>query len=386
MKKPLTSGAIFVAACLIAASLQPCLSQAVAYVYVASASEISGYSAAADGRLTAIPNMPVAARVSHLSTTSKTVFGPGTDNKNIYSFNIGSNGALTAGPVTNVQQYNTNGCPGTLGPTQVDFRGLYLYSLVIGIDCGSGIGTHVFDIGSGGSLNHYNAWYTQIPHSGPPTPIRLLGTGNFAFLTGCSHNGTQYTPTTLIYNTVAPFPGGLYPFGTYTQAPEPSDPEDFFCPSRLAPDPSNHLAFAFRKFYPSIGKLSTPYFLASYTVDTQGRLSTQSNYINMPAASIGTLSDMSISPGGNLLVVTGSYGFELFRFNGGSPITKITHLMASDPVVKSGWDKAGHLFVLTNSSLFVYNATTSGVQLAPGAPYPVSGDKPYSMIVRSPTN
>ena len=387
MKRPLNFTAIWIAACLIAGYAQPSMSQAVAYVYVANSTQISGYSAARDGRLTLIPKLPIDASVSHLSTTSTTLFGPGIDNKNIYSFNIGTDGVLTPGSVTYAQQYNTNGCPGVLGPTELDQTGTYLYDLVIGIDCTTiDVGTQVYWIGSGGKLTHYNGWYTQIQHAGPPHPVRFLGTNNFAFITGCSHYGSQFTPITRIYNTVTPFPGGLYPAGTYNEVPEPSDPQDFYCPAMLAADPSNHLAYAFRKYYPSISKLSTPYFLASYTVDIQGHFSTQSNYTNMPAANIGILSDMSISPDGKLLAVSGSYGFELFYFNGGSPIKKISHLVASDPVIQLAWDKADHLYVLTTSSLFVYNSTSTGVQQAPGSPYAISGSKPFSVISLSLTH
>jgi hypothetical protein len=207
----------------------------------------------------------------------------------------------------------------------------------------------------------------------------LLGTDQFAFVTGCAHYGSQFIPTTLIYhtgNTV--FPGGLVPDGQYNEAPEPSDAADFYCPAMLTGDPSNHLAYAFRKYYPSISELSTPYFLASYTVDTQGNLSTESNYTNMPAANIGTLSSMSISPSGSLLAVAGSYGFELFHFDGGSPITKIGGLFASGPVTQVAWDKDSHLYVLTTSSLFVYTASSTGVEHAPGSPYTLSGSGPFS--------
>ncbi len=388
MRRDFNFIATSIGACLILGSAQPSISQAVAYVYVANSVEITGYSAAADGRLTGIPKLPIDASVSYLSTTGNTVFGPGIDNKNIYSFVIAKDGELSAGSVTYAQQYNTNGCPGTLGPTQVDSTGSYLYDLVIGIDCtATDVGTQVYWIGSGGKLSHYLGWYTQIQHAGPPHAIRLLGTNNFAFITGCSHNAAQFTPTTLIYNTATTFfPGGLYPNGSYSGTPEPSDPQDFYCPAMLVSDPSNHLAYAFRKYYPSISKLSTPYFLASYTVDTQGNLSTQSNYTNMPAANIGILSDMSISPDGNLLAVAGSYGFELFHFKGANPITKITHLMASDPVIQSAWDKAGHLYILTHSSLYVYNASAAGVQIAPGSPYAISGSGPFSLVALSLTH
>jgi hypothetical protein len=95
---------------------------------------------------------------------------------------------------------------------------------------------------------------------------------------------------------------------------------------------------------------------------------------------------MSINPAGNLLAVAGSYGFELFHFNGGSPITKIGGLVASDPVSQVAWDKAGHLYALTTSSLYVYTASGTGVEPAPGSPYTLSGSGPFSLIALSLTH
>lgn len=392
MKHALKVAFTLITVCLTAGFAQPAKGQA-AYVYVAGSTKITGYSAAADGRLTPIPGLPIPASVSHLSTTSKTVFGPGTDNVHIYSFNIGADGTLVPGPVTDAEQYNDNQCPGTLGPTQIDYSGSYLYSLVTpyvnsadGCD-DSGIATHVYPIKSGGALGEGLGWYTQINYSGAPNSLRILGNNKFAYLTGCAHYGSNFTPTTEIWELgTGSFAGWLLYQGTYDQAPEPSDSEDFFCPSMLTGDPTNHLAYALRKYYPSKSELSTPYYLASYTADSQGNLSTESNYTNMPTASIGTLSSMSINPAGDLLAVAGSYGFELFHFNGDSPITKIGSLHASDPVAELGWDKAGHLYVLTGSKLYVYAATASGVEAASGSPYTLSGSGPFSMIALSLTD
>jgi hypothetical protein len=388
MENSLKVAAAVTAACLAAGFAPSTQAQAAAYVYVAGSTQISGYSASTTGQLTPILGLPIPASVSHLSTTSKTVFGPGNDNVNIYSFNIGPGGLLVPGPVTDAQANNTDGCAAPLGPTQIGPSGQYLYSLVFEGPCGGGEAvTYAYVIKSGGALDEIDGWYTQIFHAGTMNPVRVEGNGQYAFFTGCEHDGDDYIPVTLITSPGSTvFPGGMYPAGRYTDAPEPSDPAEFFCPAMLATDPTTHIAYAFRKFYPSLNKLSTPYYLASYSVDSMANLSTTSNYTNMPSASIGTLSTLSISPAGNLLAVAGSYGFELFRFNGGSPITKIEGLVASDPVTELGWDKAGHLYVLTQSKLYVYTATTSGVTQAEGSPHTLTGAGPFSMIADSLTH
>jgi hypothetical protein len=94
----------------------------------------------------------------------------------------------------------------------------------------------------------------------------------------------------------------------------------------------------------------------------------------------------NISPSGKLLAVAGSYGFELFKFNGSSPITKIGSLVSTGSVTELGWDKAGHLYVLTAGSLYVYTTTSAGVESVSGSPYTLSGTGPYSMIAHSLTD
>jgi hypothetical protein len=80
---------------------------------------------------------------------------------------------------------------------------------------------------------------------------------------------------------------------------------------------------------------------------------------------------MSISPSGKLLAA-GGQGFQVFHFNGSSPITHYTGLLeAEDSFAEFGWDRDNHLFALSGNALFVYTATPTSVKQAAGSPYSI---------------
>jgi hypothetical protein len=80
---------------------------------------------------------------------------------------------------------------------------------------------------------------------------------------------------------------------------------------------------------------------------------------------------MSISPSGKLLAA-GGQGFQVFHFNGSSPITKYTGLLqAKDSFEEFGWDKENHLYAVSSNALFVYTATPTSIKEAAGSPYSI---------------
>ena len=87
-------------ALLIAAGAYPQVVSAqanspVAYVYVSRPTHVDGFAASASGKLTPVPGSSFSnISVSHMSVTSKFLFGAGDDNQSIYSFSIAKNGAL----------------------------------------------------------------------------------------------------------------------------------------------------------------------------------------------------------------------------------------------------------------------------------------------------
>jgi hypothetical protein len=70
-----------------------------------------------------------------------------------------------------------------------------------------------------------------------------------------------------------------------------------------------------------------------------------------------------MAPSGKELVVGGK-GFQLFHFNGSSPITKFTGLEQSSVQFQQfRWDKAGHLYALSGGKLYVFNVSPTRVEL-----------------------
>jgi hypothetical protein len=121
--------------------------------------------------------------------------------------------------------------------------------------------------------------------------------------------------------------------------------------------------------------------LATYTADSHGNLTTKSTYENMPATALQFINTMSISPSGKLLAV-GGQGFQVFHFNGGSPITHFSGvLQAGYAFQQFGWDGDNHLYALGGGKLFVYTVTPTSITEASGSPYSIP--EASSVIVRS---
>jgi hypothetical protein len=202
----------------------------------------------------------------------------------------------------------------------------------------------------------------------------MSGTGNFGYDGWCGEDDDNLSAID-IYKRESN--GMLQYVGQETTAPT-----DYagaaYCAGQVANDSANHLAVAFQREDDKTGDngyFEGPYFLASYTEDSTGNLTTTSNSDNMPEAMVSNNFDvttMSISPANNFLAVGGETGFQIFHFNGGSPITTDSGVfLPTVTIQKFGWDKANHLFVLGGGDLYVYTVTSSGISQAPGSPYSI---------------
>jgi hypothetical protein len=156
--------------------------------------------------------------------------------------------------------------------------------------------------------------------------------------------------------------------------------------SMLAADTTDHLVAPVYEFIdPDIYK---PAQLATYTADSHGNLNTTSKVGNMPYTALTYVVGVSISPSAKLLAVaeaggTNEGGFQVFHFNGGSPITKYTGLQhESEQFVEFGWDSDNHLYALSSTNLHVYTATSSSVKEVSGSPYSIP--EAVSVIVVKP--
>ncbi len=180
--------------------------------------------------------------------------------------------------------------------------------------------------------------------------------------------------------------GALQNAGGLAVEPGAANPIDLLCPFLIAGDPSDHLAIAWHDLN-DLGEPAGSDVLVSYTAHGAGNLTTTTTVDDMVSSDLASISAMSISPSGELLVVGGKNGFELFHFNGHNPITHYTGALAtSDQFVKFGWDGHNHLYALSVGAstyqLRVYTVTSTSFTEDPGSPLTVPGSA-ASLIVRA---
>lgn len=339
-------------------------SSPVAYVYVSRPTHVDGFAASSSGKLTAISGSPWAnISVSHMSVTKKFLFGAGDDDQTLYSFSIGSNGAIKQVATLDAQSYNSSNCGG-MGPIAIDPSGSTVYNIVNN-DCDDLI--QAYQIKSNGTLS-----YVGSTDSGVPTdlfqmgPLSFLGGGKYAYQWGCG--GDSFPAGGLIqYKRQS---NGLLVAESYPGLPNPKNTDDIYCPEAIAGDPSDHMAVAGIEYDEYFDEIP-PSLLFDYTTSSSGKLTTSTSYKNATETTFGYVGTMSISPSGKYLAV-GGQGFEVFHFNGSSQPTKFTGvLQAGSGFQQFAWDKSNHLYALTNNALYVYTISPSKITEAPGSPYSI---------------
>jgi hypothetical protein len=349
----------------------------VAYVYVSSTlkggnvNEIEAFAAASDGKLTAVSGSPFQENVTNMAVNGKYLFATNSSGTAIESFSIESDGALRYAATTDTAQ--ANDC-NVLGPLFLDHTGKSLYDME-------------FD-GSGCDNNTYVTFSVDESNGGLKDPGNSGG------------NAWLYLPATFIGNNVYAYSAdciedaywGIYGFkrsddGLLTEIAINADPptppqDDFYCPSLAAADPTDHVAIS---MLPVNGEDLNPDGLpqiATYTVDAEGNLNTTSTRNNMPKTSVGSVTDLKMSPSGKLLAVGGTEGLEIFHFNGSKPVTHYSGILKKDEIDQCFWDNHNHLYAISRSAdkLYVFTITPTSYSEAPGSPYTVS--QPQNVIVQ----
>jgi hypothetical protein len=348
----------------------------VAYVYVSRPTHMDGFAASSTGKLTPVPGSPFAnILVGGMSVNKKYLFGE--NGSDIFTFSIASDGALTQVSKIDVQSYNP-GPLGNIGPVRIDATGTTVYTEVFNSEDRTLIES--FKIEGNGDLQYLGnadsgVFTDQISLFSPS----VLENNKYAYQGGdLDFDDTEF-PVLVTYKRESN--GLLSALDGEATFPKPAPAYYTFFLDALALNPSDHLAFAVE----SLDYEYTPHghdLLGTFTADSHGKLSTTSTYANMPSTEFTNVGTMSISPSGKLLAVAGnnfgcggcgSIGFQIFHFNGSSPITHYTGLIqASHPFTQFGWDGANHLYALSaDGFLFVYTVTPTSITEAPGSPYSI---------------
>lgn len=334
----------------------------VAYVYVSRPTHIDGFAASSKGVLTPVPGSPFLGKIQSMAVSSSLLFGSGADMTNVYSFHVASDGALKPAETTNVQTHNSSGCGG-LGPPLLDHTGDSLYAGVNtggsgpGFDCADGSFESFSIEKSTGALKFLGITGDIFGFFGQ---LSFIGNNKFAYGASCTQESAgvafdlagfeRKSSGDLIYSIDGP-------------TPNPKEPDSFYCTLASTSDPANHVAVVLQSVSNETDEPNGPLQLATYSADSKGNLTTKSTYENMPATELTSISDIEMAPSGKELVVGGK-GFQLFHFNGSSPITKFTGLEQSSVQFQQfRWDNAGHLYALSGGTLYVFKETSTGVEL-----------------------
>jgi hypothetical protein len=351
-------------------------SSPVAFVYLSneigssSTYEVTGFAAAANGKLSAIPGSPFSANLQNTAVNGKYLFGVTPNSVYIDSYKIEPDGALSFDKATNLAKYNACGESIGLG---FDHSGSTLYNLELEGDCANNLYESFSVNESTGALNH-----VQNFDGSPGFQQNLVFSGNnvYGYGVSCYHDDFGFFGFKRNSN------GSLTALNINPALPA-AKANDAYCPLVVAADPANHLAFGFQAYTdlpygPTVGAPQ----LGTYTIGSSGNITTTSTYKNMPAVSTGTIIDINMSPSGKLLAVGGSKGLQVFHFNGASPLTHFTGLLTSEDIEQVGWDNSNHLYALsvTHGKLFVFTVTPSSVSQAPGSPYTVH--RPWGFIIQ----
>lgn len=379
---------------------------AAAYVYVTNSPagnnqyQITAYSADANGQLTPLAGSPFNDNVVGIVANGAFLMGEtvpqysstGTISNNyIDAFKIGSDGALTPAPQTNVNQ-SVSACASS-GRMVFDRTGQSLYQIEANIDCANkGVASFSVDQSSG-NLTYLGNVVTGRYMS---NEISISGDNQFAYsaATSCMYPAFQ---------ALARASSGQLSFNKSSMRPAPPAPPPGAPPNQLvtgyvpgqsATDSSNHIVFA---EFPCFGQGGpTQPQLATYTIDTSGNLSTTDTYATMPTAALLTTVNgrIVISPSDKYLAVADYGGLQIYHFNGASPVTTFTNVLTTDNISQIAWDRNDHLYAITGSSpatptgglknankLYVFTVTDTSVTQAPGSPYTIAF--PAALAVQS---
>ncbi len=341
-------------------------SSPVAYVYVSSGNgsngRVYGAAAASNGALSLLPGTPYPYNVNYMAVNGAWLFGVGTLDASIQSLSIAPNGALT------MKDTYTLPTGGGAISVYLDHTGSTLYAdyyttnndyLSFSIDQDTGQLTEIGDLPGSPSDNN---------------PVSFIGNNIYAYSSSCYH----FTPE--IIGVERATNGTLSGINNFNPPFPAEQSGGFYCPWRAAADPTNHVAIALEPLNSNWGQ-DGPWQLATYTADSSGNLTTSSTYSNMPSVLVGAVNDYWMSPSGKYLAVGGTSGFQIFNFNGASPITQYTGLLTTSPIDQIFWDNSNHVYALSRSAakLYVFTVTSSGVTQAPGSPHAVP--TPLNLIV-----
>ena len=372
----------------------------VAHVYVNSGTKIVAYSAAANGKLTAVSGSPFNFNISLSAANGHYMFGFLPNSETIESLSMSSSGALKKAKTLDTTKFNAvPDCEINYWAGQglkTDHSGLSLYNAAIPGDfpCDTYFQSYRIE-DSDGALTFQNNVNDGL---GGSSSMNVLGNDKFLYSPSCSAAfGNSPSPAISVFERMsngelATTNAGVAipPAPNDTHNPEGGSNPGYFCPGAMATDPTDHAAMLLSALEyvdgqdggnPNYG----PIYIATYTADSKGNLKTTSTYKNMATLPVDNLYNGSclacnalrMAPSGKLLAAGGSAGVLLFHFNGASPVTTYKTLLAGNTINSILWDNNNHMYALGtdskgNGKLWVYTVTPTSTSEATGSPYSIT--------------
>jgi hypothetical protein len=352
-----------------------------AFVYVTSNysgsnNRVVGYSADSTGKLTQISGSPWADNISWMVANGKYLFGSDNiandDYRNIYRYQILSNGALKYLGATDIQTHGSSADTCNQGGyLTLDHTGQSLYQDVSQNNCNEEQAYQAWSVNSTTSALSYLSSTGQSEYL--MSPMTFTGNNQWAYAIGCNFAIEDFQGFKRESN------GALTAVNVNFNWPTAPPTQSYWteCLALATADPGNHMAVDV--YYPD----GEPDHIATYTVNTTtGDTMTNSTYDNTPPTAVGHIRWMSMAPSGRTLAVGGDNGLQLFSFYPwGQQVTVHTGLLTTAPIDMVSWDNSNHIYAISNADSRMY-VFTYGAQVtqAPGSPYVVS--HPLTLFVQ----
>jgi hypothetical protein len=350
------------------------------FVYAPTANGVYAYESSSAGKLTPIKGSPFT-QVSGSSVGGNGSYFLSLAPAFLHSYKVSSTGAI-GDQVSEIdtQSYTDAQC-GSAFAAKLDHTGQYVYVLLNGSNDNDRIGCdalQTYEISKTGVLTFKGA--TNLGNTYPGLPS-IAGKDIFSYTFILSPSTCQPVLQPLKREST----GVIQPIVVEHNdpTPEPNVWDGYLLSGYLTNDPTDHMAMALR---PTVGDAcqAGKYQLASYTVGSQGNLTSTNTWENMPTLA-GQINAILMSPAGKYLAVATGPGVQVFHFNGASPITPFSGMVGtSGSIVHLGWDVWSHLYAWNVSNkLHVYDVTSSGVKEASGSPYVIPVAVNESIVVVS---
>jgi hypothetical protein len=339
---------------------------------------VYGFRASSTGRLSPIPGSPfkpageiVGATPTKFFTLGKTL---------IHSYGISSDGAIQS-QLSQIPVFDYSGseCTSSTSTAQqgavLDHTGKYIYVL---LECGGdelSAEYQSYIIHSDGAFSYDGD--TSLPaywSDGGYVPYlpSILGNERFAY---ADESGVHGQSVPIGFRREA---NGTLELMQFAE----SGPTSGYCYEDYtanSPDASPVGNYVVLQLYPC--NTNPPQF-GSYTVASNGNISTTNTSSNMPRSSL-VEPHTTFSPSGDLFVAysdSGGDGIEIYKFNGAAPLTLWQTLLTGEGIAQVAFDRSNHLYAINGENkLYVFTVTPTSVTEDSA----ISIGSPFKMVVVS---